>query len=181
MMNVDEGIVCLHGMLKSKFCQQIIKVSDKLCTERIKTKGGDTEYRKGIGHILDRRSLRDQIYFQIIHAQIKSFINHYTLKFPHSRVDNLSEIQLLKYNPGGKYDVHTDSMRGGLRHISLIMNLNENYNGGDLVFFDNKNNETKRIELKEGSVVMFPSNFLYPHKIEPITKGTRYSIVAWLT
>ena len=72
-------------------------------------------------------------------------------------------------------------MRGGLRHISLIMNLNENYNGGDLVFFDNKNNETKRIELKEGSVVMFPSNFLYPHKIEPITKGTRYSIVAWLT
>ena len=53
-MNIDEGIVCLHGMLKSKFCQQIIKVSDKLCTEKIKTKGGDTEYRKGIGHILDR-------------------------------------------------------------------------------------------------------------------------------
>ena len=53
-MNIDEGIVCLHGMLKSKFCQQIIKVSDKLCTED-KNQGGDTEYRKGIGHILDRR------------------------------------------------------------------------------------------------------------------------------
>jgi len=40
--------------------------------------------------------------------------------------------------------------------------------------------EVKRLKLSKGSIVFFPSNFMYPHSIEPITKGTRYSIVAWL-
>jgi predicted 2-oxoglutarate/Fe(II)-dependent dioxygenase YbiX len=42
------------------------------------------------------------------------------------------------------------------------------------------NFEIKRLKLDKGSIVFFPSNFMYPHMIEPITKGTRYSIVAWL-
>ena len=36
------------------------------------------------------------------------------------------------------------------------------------------------IKLGKGSIVFFPSNFMYPHGIQPITKGTRYSIVSWL-
>jgi predicted 2-oxoglutarate/Fe(II)-dependent dioxygenase YbiX len=26
---------------------------------------------------------------------------------------------------------------------------------------------------------LFPSNYLYPHRITPVTQGTRYSIVTW--
>ena len=66
------------------------------------------------------------------------------------------------------------------RSLSVIINLNDDYKGGDLIFTDQKNNEIKRLKLDKGSVVFFPSNFMYPHGIEPITKGTRYSIVAWL-
>ena len=43
-----------------------------------------------------------------------------------------------------------------------------------------KNKEVKRCKLNKGSIVFFPSNFMYPHGIEKITEGTRYSIVAWL-
>jgi predicted 2-oxoglutarate/Fe(II)-dependent dioxygenase YbiX len=60
------------------------------------------------------------------------------------------------------------------------MNLNDNYEGGDLIFTDQNEEETKRLKLSAGSLVFFPSNFMYPHSIEPITKGKRYSIVAWL-
>ena len=60
------------------------------------------------------------------------------------------------------------------------LNLNDNYKGGDLIFTDQKEKEIKRLKLGKGSIVFFPSNFMYPHGIEPITKGTRYSIVAWL-
>ena len=60
------------------------------------------------------------------------------------------------------------------------MNLNDDYEGGDLIFGDQKLKEIKRIKLKAGSVIFFPSNFMYPHGIEPITKGKRYSVVAWL-
>jgi predicted 2-oxoglutarate/Fe(II)-dependent dioxygenase YbiX len=61
------------------------------------------------------------------------------------------------------------------------MNLNEDYEGGDVVFGNQNLQEIKRVQLKRGSLLAFPSNFLYPHMIEPITKGIRYSIVAWLS
>tara|TARA_B100000902_G_C26796735_1_gene662554 strand:- start:313 stop:585 length:273 start_codon:yes stop_codon:yes gene_type:complete len=89
-------------------------------------------------------------------------------------------VDILKYNVGGRYDYHVDSSDSTYRNISIIINLNENYEGGDLLFSDQFFNETKRIPLKTGSVVIWPSNFFYPHKIEPITKGKRYSIIAWL-
>ena len=94
--------------------------------------------------------------------------------------NKINQIDLLKYEPGGKYTVHTDHFSTSPRHLSVIINLNDEYEGGDLVFRDQKNLEIKRLKLTAGSIVFFPSNFMYPHSIEPITKGTRYSIVAWL-
>ncbi len=81
---------------------------------------------------------------------------------------------------GGKFETHTDHNPNCPRHLSIIINLNDNYEGGDLVFTDQQLKEIKRIKLGKGSVIFFPSNFMYPHSIQSITKGTRYSIVAWL-
>ena len=67
-----------------------------------------------------------------------------------------------------------------MRYIQIIINLNDDYEGGDLIFTDQSEKENKRLKLGKGSVVFFPSNFMYPHGIQPITKGTRYSIVSWL-
>ena len=94
--------------------------------------------------------------------------------------NKINQIDLLKYTPGGKYEIHTDHFSNTNRHLSVIINLNDEYEGGDLIFTDQKNIETKRLKLDKGSIVFFPSNFMYPHSIEPITKGIRYSIVAWL-
>jgi predicted 2-oxoglutarate/Fe(II)-dependent dioxygenase YbiX len=52
--------------------------------------------------------------------------------------------------------------------------LNDDYEGGELVFW-----ESETIKLKAGSIMIFPSNFMYPHKVMPVTKGTRYSYVSW--
>ena len=92
----------------------------------------------------------------------------------------INQIDLLKYTSGGKYEIHTDHYTFSPRHLSIIINLNDEYEGGDLVFTDQKENEIKRFKLEKGSIVFFPSNFMYPHSIQPITKGTRYSIVSWL-
>jgi hypothetical protein len=70
-----------------------------------------------------------------------------------------------------------DHYNASNRHLSIIMNLNDNYEGGDLIFTDQKEKEIKRLKLDKGTIVFFPSNFMYPHSIQPITKGTRYSIV----
>jgi predicted 2-oxoglutarate/Fe(II)-dependent dioxygenase YbiX len=40
--------------------------------------------------------------------------------------------------------------------------------------------QDQKIELKAGSIMIFPSNFLYPHKVVEVTKGVRYSYVSWV-
>ena len=63
----------------------------------------------------------------------------------------------------------------GIPTLSIIGTLNDNYTGGELIFFDDTH-----IKLKAGELVIFPSNFLYPHKIKPVKQGTRYSYVSWV-
>jgi len=38
----------------------------------------------------------------------------------------------------------------------------------------------KEIKFKKGELVIFPSNFLYPHEVKLVTKGTRYTYVSWV-
>ena len=39
---------------------------------------------------------------------------------------------------------------------------------------------SERFSPKKGSAIIFPSNFMFPHEAEVVTKGTRWSIVTWL-
>ncbi len=92
---------------------------------------------------------------------------------------NISEIQILKYLEGGFYKFHVDNDLELPRTYSCILFLNDNYEGGDLIFkFPGDNNEHK-IKTKKNSVVVWPSNFLYPHSVSPVVKGERYSVVSW--
>ena len=63
----------------------------------------------------------------------------------------------------------------GVPILSVIGSLNNNYKGGELVMF-----EDKEYKIKAGEILIFPSNFLYPHKVLPVTKGTRYTYVSWV-
>ena len=36
------------------------------------------------------------------------------------------------------------------------------------------------IHLEVGDLLIFPSNFLYPHKVNMVTEGTRHSFVSWV-
>ena len=63
----------------------------------------------------------------------------------------------------------------GIPVLSVVGLLNDNYEGGDFVMF-----EDYKVSLKKGDVLVFPSNFLYPHKVTPVKKGTRYSFVSWV-
>jgi len=71
------------------------------------------------------------------------------------------------------YDLF-DGDRKGIPVLSVVGALNDNYKGGEFVMF-----EDTHIPLPSGSVMVFPSVFLYPHRVEPITEGIRYSLVSW--
>lgn len=63
----------------------------------------------------------------------------------------------------------------GIPVLSIVGLLNDNFKGGEFIMF-----QDKEYKLKEGSLLIFPSIFLYPHRVEPVTKGTRYSLVSWV-
>jgi Rps23 Pro-64 3,4-dihydroxylase Tpa1-like proline 4-hydroxylase len=79
----------------------------------------------------------------------------YKAKFPKMKSSLINQIDLLKYTVGGKYEIHTDHYTTTNRHLSIIMNLNDNYEGGDLIFTNQKNKEIKRLKLGKGSIVFF--------------------------
>jgi predicted 2-oxoglutarate/Fe(II)-dependent dioxygenase YbiX len=68
-----------------------------------------------------------------------------------------------------------DGDRKGIPILSFVATLNDDYEGGEFVMWDDK-----VIEMKEGTAIIFPSCFLYPHMVRPVTKGVRYSCVSWV-
>jgi predicted 2-oxoglutarate/Fe(II)-dependent dioxygenase YbiX len=72
--------------------------------------------------------------------------------------------------------IHTlfDGERKGVPILTILGLLNDDFEGGDFLMFDGK-----KLNLSAGDIVIFPSNFMYPHAVTTVTKGTRYSFVAW--
>jgi hypothetical protein len=92
-----------------------------------------------------------------------------------------TELRFNRYRTGTQMELHCDHIqsmfdgeRKGIPTLSIVGVLNEDYEGGEFIMW-----EDKEIKLKTGDLMIFPSTFLYPHKVNPVTKGTRYSCVSW--
>lgn len=95
----------------------------------------------------------------------------------------LKGIQVTKYNEGDKYDWHCDYgaelVSEHTRKLSatlLVTDPNE-FEGGDLEIIDYHGNNIK-MEKSKGTMIIFDSRI--PHRVTPVTKGTRISLVAWM-
>jgi predicted 2-oxoglutarate/Fe(II)-dependent dioxygenase YbiX len=176
-----EAIVELKNIVSSKFTDKIIPLINYKAKKNLGVLDTiNKDVRNVKGHHLTFNTPTDLFYWNYIKNEIERIYIFYKAKFPKMTSLKITQIDLLKYSAGGKYEIHTDYYTDTPRHLSIIINLNDDYEGGDLIFTDQKEKEIKRLKLKKGSIVFFPSNFMYPHSIESITKGTRYSIVSWL-
>jgi predicted 2-oxoglutarate/Fe(II)-dependent dioxygenase YbiX len=68
-----------------------------------------------------------------------------------------------------------DGDRKGIPILTIVALLNDDFKGGEFIMFKNI-----EIKLKQGDLLIFPSNFVYPHRVDPVTKKTRYSFVSWV-
>lgn len=87
-----------------------------------------------------------------------------------------SGYELLKYEEGDFYVEHTDSFKEQPRALTVIVSMNNAYEGGEVALF----NRELVYKLDAGDVLMFPSNFMYPHEIMPVKSGTRFSMITWV-
>lgn len=99
----------------------------------------------------------------------------------HQIAFEFSRLRFNRYQPGKMMKQHHDHIHSifdgnlkGIPVISVIINFNDDYEGGQLYFWDNY-----ELELGKGDIVLFPSLFMYPHGVKEPTKGERYSAVCW--
>lgn len=88
-----------------------------------------------------------------------------------------NEFQFTQYTKDGYYNWHTDSdavMKE--RYCSMVIQLNEEYTGGELQIKDINDNEIT-LEKGLGNLFIFYSHLT--HRVKPIIYGTRYSLVNW--
>jgi len=100
-------------------------------------------------------------------------------------VTNMEPIQFGEYKTKHFYDWHRDvNINPAVPHRKLSVSVNlsnpKNYEGGNLEF----KNYWGNMELKtpvdlrlQGTIIVFPSSLF--HRVTPIKRGTRYSLVQW--
>jgi len=100
------------------------------------------------------------------------------------QIDACEAMQLARYNKDGHFKFHQDGngftrfdngnkfVHGKTRKLSMSIILNDEYEGGEFEFFGQE-----QVIGKRGTIIVFPSYMM--HRVKPVTKGTRYSLVTW--
>lgn len=90
-------------------------------------------------------------------------------------------LQLTRYSKGDFFEWHLDFGVGetSSRKLSMTIQLSnpDDYEGGDLQFMINQ--KIVNAPREKGTIIIFPSFII--HRVTPITKGIRQSIVGWVS
>jgi len=87
---------------------------------------------------------------------------------------------------GGKYDFHMDTIMGKktpanmpeTRKLSVTLVLNDDFEGGEFYMNNGQEKDAELIPTGKGRLILFPSFLI--HRVAPVTKGVRKSLVVWV-
>lgn len=183
--NLKDYIVVLENVISNELCEEILfEYQRSREWKKARTINGVNTSARNVSSINlseenslnqnyeKRKKIDDEIF-----ACASKAIGKYNEKFSRCEINQDSGYELLRYTENQFYVEHTDSYIGIPRHVSCSFAINDNYEGGEFGFFGRE----LTIKAPKGSALMFPSNFMYPHEIMPVTKRIRYSIVTWFT
>lgn len=144
------------------------------------TVDGDVQYkdelRKSSVMFIDNIPENDWIYNKLAGIAMSSNNERYWFDL----LGFHQELQLTRYSEGDFFEWHLDFGPGAIsdRKLSMTIQLSDpdEYEGGDLQFMINQNIVTAPRE--KGTIIVFPSFIM--HRVTPITKGIRQSIVGWV-
>jgi len=120
----------------------------------------------------------------IVFNSIKDYILH--LKYPwFNGWQGYTDIRWNRYKEDKVMSEHCDHIhnmfqgeRKGIPILSVVGQLSDpykDYEGGEFVMF-----KDEVMNLNQGDIMIFPSIFMYPHRVNAIKKGTRYSFISWV-
>ena len=173
--------------LPTKVCQKIVKLGKGKWSEG-QTRGSVEEniplddMRKSDVIFLNEQWIYDLIWRYMVTANKQAGWKY--------NIVAAEDCQITRYAKDGFYNWHTDGMgshhevynypdnkfmHNNTRKLSMSIILNSSFKGGD---FEIGGETTKtKIPTEKGTIIVFPSS--QQHRVAPVTKGTRYSLVSW--
>jgi hypothetical protein len=188
-MEIKNFITIYDDVIPLKTIGNLIRFLKKVEFEKTAIGGKDNKMdidfniRKTYGYSfhLTNDSMTNVHWYNLLHCLFKEKLFEY--KITNNIIDygvtKINDIEALKYENTGFYTWHVDHFATFPRTMSCILLLNNDYEGGNLCFRNPNGSGEWEVEVKSGRMIIWPSNFLYPHTVKPVTKGTRYSVVAW--
>ena len=120
-------------------------------------------------------------YYKDIEKTFKFCVDDYIHFHDNIKSTEYTDFRINRYGEGGFMKSHIDNIhhshgqKQGYPHLTSLIFLNDDYEGGDFVLCGDKS-----IEKMQGSAIVFPSNFMFPHEVKEVSKGKRYSIMTWI-
>ena len=162
--------------LPATMLKEMLKIAKSLEYNQSTTNMKDKSYRTS-----SNSWLHDDTWIAGILHNIMVSVN--TGYFCYDLVHFDDQIQVTQYKKTQHYGWHID--QGPLtndrplpRKLSITLLLNDNFEGGDLEIYSPQDQTIYPVPMKAGTYCVFPS--WVPHRVSPVTKGTRYSLVAWM-
>jgi len=176
MNNITDYIICFEDVLDKKTCIDIINNAD--ISKFKKATVGDE--KQSSHRNCYSKKLNDK-YDKKIYEGVSKILHKYVKSFPYFSTGLTIEDTgyghlVYKGSEKGEYKTHVDHYDLYPRVLSCSFILNDEYDGGDFSFFEGKH----IVKKKAGSVVVFPSNFCFPHAVTPVTNGNRHAIITWI-
>lgn len=193
MNSLDDYIMIIDDMLPQHVVDDLFyeyKTSSAWMNYGAGKTGGDAPATAIlISHpkIIANSPVRQKIHIEI-HKYVVQAFDAYHKKFSRCEqgenrlmLKQLVGLRLIKYKKGQSLSKHTDKYTDPDTNseywpvVTFTINLNENYSGGELELLDGRH----IFKPKSRQGIIFPANFLYPHAINTVTRGIRYSLVGW--
>ena len=180
---MKEYILEVKKILPQTFCKKVISYFDNNYLDALTVGSGvDKNIRNCMTRsLLITKSLGEKICLNAVQEKIFDCVKHYQNKHDVG-IDKISQLDILRYDANehnAGYDFHRDfGPKVTERHLSISICLNNEYEGGEFVFDIPGGHYT--VPQNVGDAVIFPSNFMFSHQVNKITKGTRYALIAWV-
>jgi len=180
------NIAYWENFLSDQDISEILNASewDNLSPGKVGSKNGDNikpNVRETEISWYKKNSLNEHIWEKLMMAAVQ--VNRHFFRYDLSGFYEPAQLGYYSEHKKSHYDWHIDAdvMEAVVpRKLSMVLQLNDRseFEGGDLQV-KTVNDSPHTLEIKKGRAWFFPSFVL--HRVTPVTKGNRKSLVLWIT
>lgn len=183
--NLEAYVKTYKGILSKEQCASIVSELDKelwvdhgyaIYKDAVPANSSNSEFKVTTA---DNAPFRDVV-MNAIWMSYRRYVDDLNFQW-FEGWNGFTPVRFNKYEPGRLMRKHCDHIhtafdgeRKGVPTMTALGILNDAYEGGEFLMWDDV-----EIKVSAGDIVVFPSNFLYPHRVSPVISGVRHSFVSW--